>query len=107
MQPTESILTTINGGLSTKFEDCMGELHDRITTLIKQMRTKDTSMSDTIEHLSDTTNTITSTVEQKASQILNKTKAVFDKVKVQAGDVKNPNRLSKPLPNNRDGQSTK
>ena len=74
MQPTESILTTINGGLSTKFEDCMGELHDRITTLIKQMRTKDTSMSDTIEHLSDTTNTITSTVEQKASQILNKTK---------------------------------
>ena len=101
---TESILTAING-LSTKLEDCVGELHDRITALSKQMHTKDTSMSDKIEQLTDTTNTIKSTVEQKASQILNKTKAVFDKVKAQAVDVKNPNRLSKPLPSNSDRQS--
>ena len=96
---TDSILTAING-LSTKLENSVGEIHDKIAALSNQIKSNDVSVSDSIENLTVTTNTIKITVEEKADQILNKTKAVFDKMKTQIGGGKNQNQPSKPAPRN-------
>ena len=101
---TKSILTAING-LSTQLENSVGVIHDKITALSRQIKSNDTSMSDSIENLTDTTNTIKFTVEEKADNILNKTKAIFDKVKTQAGDCKHPNRPSNPILSDTGNQS--
>ena len=56
---TDSILTAING-LSTKLENSVGEIHDKIAALSNQIKSNDVSVSDSIENLTVTTNTIKS-----------------------------------------------
>ena len=96
---TDSIQTAIDG-LSTKLENSVGEIHDKIAALSNQIKSNDLSVSDSIENLTVTTSTIKISVEEKADQILNKTKAVFDKMKTQIGGGINQNQPSKPAPRN-------
>ena len=85
-ESTESIPSAVQG-LSTKFEACIGGINDRLTSLSKQMNTKDKSVTGSLESLTSSTNNIKTVLDQKSNQILNKTSAVLDKLKSQADAV--------------------
>ena len=79
---TKSILSAVNV-LSSKLENYVDGLHDRITALSKQINVKDKYITDSIQDLQTSTDTVKSTFDQKANQILNKTATVIDKIKTQ------------------------
>ena len=74
---TKSILTAIHG-LSSKLENSISGLNDRLTSIIRQINGKDLSITESTESLSATTNDLKTSFDQKSCQILNKTTAVFD-----------------------------
>ena len=90
-ESTKSILLAVQG-LSTKFETCISGINDRLTSLSKQINTKDRFMTDSLENLSISTNNIKTVFDQKSNQILNKTSAVLDKPKTQADSVDKTNK---------------
>ena len=78
--------------LSTKIENCISGINDRITSLNNQISCNDINISDAVENLSSTTNSIKTSFDQKTCQLLNKTSAIFDKMK------ENPNRINQSKP---------
>lgn len=86
-QNTLSVVKAIEG-LSTKLENSFGNLNDRLTSVSRQINSKDLCISESIEILQSTTNNIKTSVDQKSNQILNKTTAVFEKVKSHTENLK-------------------
>ena len=86
-QSTELILTAVQG-LTTKLDNCVGNINDRLTALSRQISCNDSSMTESIETLNASTNSLKSNFDQKTCQILNKTTAVLEKVKSRSDSVK-------------------
>lgn len=85
-QSTCSILSAV-GELSTKLENCIGGINDRITALNKQINLHDMNITETIDNLSSTASNMKNNFDKKSTQILNKTSAVFEKVKLHANSL--------------------
>lgn len=85
-QSTCSILSAV-GELSSKLENCIGGINDRITALNKQINLHDMNITETIDNLSSTASNMKNNFDKKSTQILNKTSAVFEKVKLHANNL--------------------
>ena len=79
-QCTQSIFKAIEG-LSTKFDQSLKSLNDRLTSVSTQINGEELCITESVLSLQSVTENLKTSVDQKSSQILNKTTAVFDKVK--------------------------
>ena len=85
---TQSVFKAIEV-LSTKFENTIGGIKDQMTTISRQMNSKELCITESIENLQTTTNNLKTSLDQKACKILNKTEAVFEKVKSHSENMNN------------------
>ena len=85
-QSTCSILSAV-GELTTKLENCIGGINDRITALSKQINLHDMNITESIDNLSSTATSMKNNFDKKSTQILTKTSAVFEKVKLHANSL--------------------
>lgn len=76
-------------------ESSIGEIKDSLTSITKQINSRDKSVSESIVDLTSSTNTIKSTFEHKTNKLLNKTNADLNKVKTQGAAVNNTHKQSK------------
>ena len=77
---TQSVVKAIEV-LATKFENTIGGLKDQMTSMSRQMNSKELCITESIESLQSTTDNLNIFLDQKAGKKLNKTDAVFEKVK--------------------------
>ena len=84
---TQSVLKAIEG-LSTNFANTIGSLKDQMTSMSRQINSKELCISESIDNLQTTTNSLKTSMDQKTCQLINKTTAVFDKVKTHADQFK-------------------
>ena len=85
---TQTIVKAV-ANLSTKLEGSLGSINDRLTSVTRQINSKELCLSESLDNLQTTTNSIKTSLDQKSCQILNKTAAVFDKLKAQTENEKN------------------
>ena len=86
-QFTLSVVKAIEG-LSTKFETNFASLKHRLTSMSRQINSKELCVSESIETLQTTTDSLKTTLDQKSCQIFNKTTAIFEKVKLHSEEFK-------------------
>ena len=83
-----SILSAV-GELSTKLENCIWGINDRIPALNKQINLHDVNIIEAIGNLFSTASNMKNNFDKKSTQILNKTYAVFEKVKLREKSLTN------------------
>ena len=91
-QFTHSAVKAIES-LSTKLDNNFQSLNDRLTSMTRQINSKELCISESIESLQSTTDTLKLAFDQKSCQIVNKTNAILEKVKTHNEELKT---LSKP-----------
>ena len=84
---TRSVLKAIEG-LSMNFANTFGSIKDQMTSLSRQINSKELCISESIENLQTTTNNLKTSMDQKTCQLINKTTAVYDKVKAHTDNSK-------------------
>ena len=84
---TELILSSVTN-LTTKLENSIGGINDRLTALTRQINLHDITTSEAIENVSSKMASIKTSLDQKTNLIQSKTTAVFDKIKTFENSVK-------------------
>ena len=87
-QSTRSILIAIES-ISSKLVNGLENVNDRITSVARQINSKELCITESLEGLQSVTNGLKTTLDQKSCQIINKTTAVFEKVKAHEENFKN------------------
>ena len=87
-QSTRSILIAIES-ISSKLVNGLENVNDRITSVTRQINSKELCITESLEGLQSVTNGLKTTLDQKSCQIINKTTAVFEKVKAHEENFKN------------------
>ena len=94
-QCTQSIVKAIDT-LSAKLDNSIGGLNDRLTSVTRQINSRELCISESIDTLQTTTDNLKTSLDQKSCQILNKTTAVFYKVKTHTEKLTNNPPPSRP-----------
>ena len=84
----ELILSSMNN-LTTKLENSIGGINDRLTALTRQINLHDITTNEAIENISSKMTGIKTSLDQKTNLIQNKTTAVLEKIKTFDANVKN------------------
>ena len=87
-QSTNSILRAIEN-IYSKLSNGLENVNDRITSVARQINSKELCITESLESLQTVTNGLKTSFDQKSCQIINKTTAVFEKVKAHEENFKN------------------
>ena len=79
-ESTKSILKAIEH-ISSKHANSLENVNDRITSVSRQINSKELCITESLESLQTVTSGLKTSLAQKSCQIINKTTAVFEKIK--------------------------